>query len=155
MNGLQSSLLATLRFSGMRLTELATLRLDQVDFDARRMSIIGKGRKPRMIPIPPALAPVLGQYLDVVRSTLTTSPYLFVNPGSHEETQFYGWIGPRTIYQMVRTAGEEAGVSGRHLPHRWRHSYATSLLIFTWPNAFWAIPTSPPLLGTSTLTIRT
>ncbi len=112
----------------MRLTELATLRLDQVDLSARRMSIIGKGQKPRMIPIPPVLAPVLGQYLDEVRPTLTASPFVFVNPGSHEATQFYGQIGPRTVYEMVRKAGEGAGVSGRHFPHRWRHSYATSLL---------------------------
>jgi site-specific recombinase XerD len=33
-----------------------------------------------------------------------------------------------TITVLVKAAGAGAGVSGRHFPHRWRHSYATSLL---------------------------
>jgi len=33
-----------------------------------------------------------------------------------------------TVAKAVRAAGTGAGVTGRHFPHRWRHSYATSLL---------------------------
>jgi site-specific recombinase XerD len=32
------------------------------------------------------------------------------------------------VAKVVERAGTEAGVGGRHFPHRWRHSYATSLL---------------------------
>jgi len=33
-----------------------------------------------------------------------------------------------SVSVLVRAAGTGAGVAGRHFPHRWRHSYATSLL---------------------------
>jgi len=33
-----------------------------------------------------------------------------------------------TVAKLVQRAGTGAGVAGRHFPHRWRHSYATSLL---------------------------
>jgi site-specific recombinase XerD len=118
--------LSTLRFTGLRLTELVTLNLSQMDLGARRISVIGKGRKPRMIPVPPALVPVLGAYLEDIRPALTPSPYLFVNPGSHQANERR--FGPMPLYKLVRQAGERAGVPGRHFPHRWRHTYATSLL---------------------------
>jgi len=36
--------------------------------------------------------------------------------------------GARSIADLVRAAGDGAGFGGRHFPHRWCHSYATSLL---------------------------
>jgi len=45
-------LLLTLRYSGLRAGELVNLRTEEVDLDARRISLVGKGRKPRVIPIP-------------------------------------------------------------------------------------------------------
>jgi site-specific recombinase XerD len=101
-----------------------TLTLTQVDLGARRISVIGKGNKPRLIPIPPALTPVLKEYRCVLRPVLASSPYVLVNPRSHEAN--LGRYAGRPVYELVRRAGE--GVSGRHFPHRWRDSYATSLL---------------------------
>ena len=49
--------LATLRWTGLRRNEIAMLRLDQVDLDARRISLIGKGDKPRMCPSLPRSSP--------------------------------------------------------------------------------------------------
>ena len=123
-----STLLATLRFTGLRLTELVTLRLDQVDLDARRFSLVGKGSKPRMVPVPPTLAPVLRSYLEHVRPALPNSSYVFANPESDPAHQFHGRFGPRAVHELVRKAGEGAGAPGRHFAHRWRHTYATSLL---------------------------
>lgn len=104
----------TLRFTGLRLTELVTLCLDQVTLGTRSISIIGKGGKPRMIPIPPVLARVLGQYLDDIRPTLASSPFFFVNPRSHPANKFHAQFGPRPVYELVRRSGEGAGVPGRH-----------------------------------------
>ena len=41
------ALLLTLRYTGLRLKEVVTLRTEEVDLDARRISLVGKGRKPR------------------------------------------------------------------------------------------------------------
>jgi site-specific recombinase XerD len=120
--------LATFRYTGLRLTELVTLRLDQVDLTTRHISLIGKGNKPRTVPIPPALVSTLAEYLNVLRPALPTSKFVFANPGSKPDGRYHGRYCPRSIQDLVLHAGERAGVSGRHFPHRWRHSYATSLL---------------------------
>jgi site-specific recombinase XerD len=73
-------MLLTLRYTGLRLSELVNLSIKEVDLEARRISLVGKGRKPRVVPIPHLLAGVLGEYLEQVRPRLPASPYFFVNP---------------------------------------------------------------------------
>ncbi len=121
-------ILATFRYTGLRLSELVYLRLDHVDMEARRISLVGKGRKPRVVPLPPALVPVLSEYLTEIRPTLPASRFVFANPRSISGRQYHGHYGPRSVATLVEDAGRAAGVDGRHFPHRWRHSYATSLL---------------------------
>lgn len=53
--------------TGLRLTELVTLPLDQVDLEARRISLVGKGDKERVVPVPPALVAVLEHYVSNIR----------------------------------------------------------------------------------------
>jgi site-specific recombinase XerD len=103
-----------------------TLRTSEVDLDARRISLVGKGRKPRVVPIPHDLAAVLRDYLDDVRPQLPASSYLFANPRGNRKLR--GRYGPRALYGLVLEAGTSAGVTGRHFPHRWRHTYATCLI---------------------------
>ena len=69
---------------------------------------------------------VLGEYLEEVRSRLPASPYFFANPMGNRRLR--GRYGPRALYGLVLEAGTPAGVAGRHFPHRWRQSYATSLV---------------------------
>ncbi|MGD0255200.1 MAG: tyrosine-type recombinase/integrase [Acidimicrobiales bacterium] len=121
-------LLSTFRYTGLRLNELATLRLDQVDLGARRISVVGKGEKERVVPIPPVLVPVQEHYLTSVRPALPHSKFFFINPNSARTRKFHGRYGPRSVADLVLAAGKGAGAAGRHFPHRWRHTYATSLL---------------------------
>jgi integrase/recombinase XerD len=119
-------LLLTLRYTGLRMKELVNLRTEEVDVDARRISLVGKGRKPRVIPIPHLLADVLREYLEELRPSLPESAYLFANPRGNRSLR--GRYGPRALHNLVVEAGTSAGVAGRHFAHRWRHSYATSLV---------------------------
>ena len=119
-------LLLTLRYSGLRASELVSLRTEEVDLEARRISLVGKGRKPRVVPIPHLLADVLREYLDDVRPKLAASSYLFANPRGNRSLR--GRYGPRALHSLVQEAGTSAGVAGRHFAHRWRHTYATSLV---------------------------
>jgi len=64
----------------------------------------------------------------VVRPELPGKKYFFSNPGSYANRTYHGRYCPRSVQEPVQDAGEKAGVGGRHFPHRWRHSYATSLL---------------------------
>jgi site-specific recombinase XerD len=119
-------LLLTLRYSGLRAGELVSLRTGEVDLDARRISLVGKGRKPRVVPIPHLLADALREYLDEIRPRLPASSYLFANPRGNRSLR--GRYGPRALHNLVVEAGTSAGVAGRHFAHRWRHTYATSLV---------------------------
>ena len=72
------------------------------------------------------LGDVLRDYLDEVRPKLPASPYFFANHrGNRRLRRSYG---PHALHNLVVEAGTSAGVAGRHFPHRWRHSYATSLI---------------------------
>ncbi len=119
-------LLLTLRYTGLRLNELVNLRTDEVDLDARRISLVGKGRKQRVVPIPRLLEEMLREYLDELRPKLPASPYLFANPRGNGSLR--GRYGARALHNLVLEGGTGAGVTGRHHPHRWRHTYATSLV---------------------------
>ena len=61
-----------------------------------------------------------------LRPSLPKSAYLFANPRGNRSLR--GRYGPRALHNLVVEAGTSAGVAGRHFPHRWRHSYATSLV---------------------------
>ena len=126
--GVGACMLETFRYTGLRLAELCSLRLDDLDLGAKRLSVVGKGSKHRIVPIPPVLAPVLESYLDELRPTLPDSPFVFANPKANAARQYHGRFAPCSVEDLVRQAGEGAGVAGPHFPHRWRHSYATSLL---------------------------
>lgn len=122
------AVLGTLRWTGLRRNEISMLRLDDVDLDARRISLVGKGRKVRIVPIAPPLLPILHDYVTSLRPALAKSAFFFVNPSAHHGGRYEGRYGPWTVAKLVQRAGTGAGVTGRHFPHRWRHSYATALL---------------------------
>ena len=122
------AVLATLRWTGLRRNEISMLRLDDVDLDARRISLVGKGDKARVVPIAPPLVPILDDYLTSLRPAPRSRPSCFVNPSAQRRRALRGTLRPDDGGKLVQRAGTGAGVTGRHFPHRWRHSYATSLL---------------------------
>ena len=103
-------LLLTLRYTGLRMKELVNLRTEEVDLEARRISLVGKGRKPRVVPIPHLLADVLREYLDELRPSLPKSAYLFANPKGQPEP-------PRSLWSsgtaQSRGRGRDFGGRGR------------------------------------------
>ena len=93
-----------------------------VDLDARRISLVGKGDQARIVPIP--LAPILEDYLTSLRPALAKPAFFFVNPSAHHGQRYEGRYGPMTVAKRSSAAGTAARVTGRHFPHRWRRSYA-------------------------------
>jgi integrase/recombinase XerD len=93
-----------------------------------RLSVVGKGDKPRIVPIARPLVPILDDYLRTLRPELPSSAFFFANPSAHRGERYHGRLGPPTVAKIVGRACTGAGVAGRHFAHRWRHSYATSLL---------------------------
>ncbi|HXH20492.1 MAG TPA: site-specific integrase, partial [Dehalococcoidia bacterium] len=68
------ALIATALLTGLRVSELASLRVDDVDLESGRLRVIGKGDKEREVPIIPRLAAILREYLTEVRPRLVERP---------------------------------------------------------------------------------
>lgn len=111
-------ILALLYSSGLRVSELVTLRTDSVDLHERTLRIRGKGEKDRIVLFDDETKEILEGYL-VKRSC--NSEYLFVNrSGNH--------LTPRYIQMMIKDYAKAAGIKKRVTPHILRHSFATHLL---------------------------
>lgn len=103
------------------------LHRDRLDLAAGQAHVIGKGARPRLVVVPDPLRPILAEFLDEVRPRLPDSPLLLSNPSYRVTTPLTGF-SHEALYRDVELAGEDAGVPGRHFPHRWRHTFATELV---------------------------
>jgi site-specific recombinase XerD len=105
--------------TGMRLAELAGLRVDDLDFDHDVAVVLGKGRRPRGCPFGNKTALALERYLRERRKR-----------AAHEDALWLGLKGPMTasgIRQMVKRRARQAGLGPIH-PHQLRHTFADQWL---------------------------
>ncbi len=103
---------------GLRLNELVSLRIRQINFDRRHLIVIeGKGRKDRILPIPKIVIPDIKKYL---RSYLPRDYFI--------EGQYGGAYTGSSIQKVVKSLAKEAGIKIKVTPHILRHCYATHLL---------------------------
>lgn len=106
--------------TGMRRMELASLKVEDIDFEHDVAVVLGKGRRPRACPFGKKAAVALDRY------------YRIRAKHKHAERAEF-WIsrlGPMTdngIYQIVRDRAIAAGIGAIH-PHQLRHTYAHSWL---------------------------
>lgn len=106
--------------TGTRLAELAGLTLDDVDLAGRQLVVMGKGRRPRTVPLGAKAAQDLDRYLRARRAhRYADLPWLWLGAR--------GQMGTSGITQMMRRRGAQAGVEDVH-PHRFRHSFAHAWL---------------------------
>lgn len=104
--------------SGGRRTEIARLRVDDVDLTRKVLNVLGKGHRPRPAPIGNNTALALGRYMRLrTRDKHASRPELWLADRSR---------GPLTsdgLARMVGRRGEQAGIKGLH-PHQFRHTLA-------------------------------
>jgi tyrosine recombinase XerC len=109
---------------GLRVEEIVSVDLDDVDFDSEAVRVTGKGQKTRVVPIGEPAQRALRRYLEAAREAL--------GPGPDERALFVSRRGRRLSPSDVRRRLEkwvrEAAVAGRISPHTLRHSFATHLL---------------------------
>jgi site-specific recombinase XerD len=117
------TLLMTLYGTGMRRSELAHLKVG--DIDSQRMIIrvvAGKGGKDRDLPLSPVLLETLREYWRWRKP----KPYLF--PTRTRRLQREEPISDKTVWIACTEAARRAGINKRVTPHTLRHSWATHLL---------------------------
>jgi len=99
-----------LAYTGIRRAELLSLRLRDINFHSKMLTVRGKGGKERAIPIADILYPPLCKYT----RNMQTGDYLFP-------------IQPRRLWSIIVKYATEAGIDDFH-PHSFRHYFATQLV---------------------------
>jgi len=116
------AILELLYGSGLRVGELTSLNLNQLDLKNSEAKVLGKGSKERLVPLNKKTVFALKQYLKArqrVAKPETTA--VFVN--RFGERLASGWVR-----KLVKKYAREAGLPSTVSPHTFRHSFATHLL---------------------------
>jgi integrase/recombinase XerD len=117
------AMLELLYGSGLRISELLNLRLQDLHLNMGFINVIGKGNKERIVPIGEEGASSLKRYLDYGRSVLKKVPgdILFVNSRG-------SGISRVGFYKTLKKLTLKAGIMKDVSPHTLRHSFASHLL---------------------------
>ncbi|MDE3095730.1 MAG: site-specific tyrosine recombinase XerD [Chloroflexota bacterium] len=118
------AMLELLYASGMRVTELVSLDVDDVNISASYVRCMGKGSKERTIPIHEQAVAAVVAYLDSGRAALVKhrkEGALFVNRRGERLTRQGFWL-------ILKQYAKEANIATAVTPHVLRHSFATHML---------------------------
>jgi integrase/recombinase XerC len=123
------AILETFYSSGLRISELAGLDREDVDFSAGLVKVLGKGNKERVVPIGDKAVKAINDYIDALvkrekpmkGTGLSTSVPLFLNNRGVR-------MGVRGVRRVVEKYVKATGISGNTSPHTLRHTFATHLL---------------------------
>jgi integrase/recombinase XerD len=110
--------------SGLRLSELKNLRLEQLHLDAGFINVIGKGNKERVVPVGRQAVEALNRFIQVGRPKLVTPK----SPANVFLTKRGTPFASVTLWLRIKHRVQRAGVSRNITPHMLRHSFATHLL---------------------------
>lgn len=118
------AMLETLYASGLRVTELVTLKVSQLSIDMGVVRVMGKGSKERLVPLGESAIDAVEAYLRGARVELLgshKSDDLFVTTrGSAMSRQMF-WV-------MIKRYALKAGIRAPLSPHTLRHAFATHLI---------------------------
>ncbi len=117
-----AAMLELLYASGLRVSEVITIRVNDVNFEAGFLRVMGKGSRERVVPLNQRAAEKIKRYMHELRPVLLggmQSPYLFLTGRGRPMTRQRFW-------QTLKSFGSSANV--KLTPHMLRHTFATHLL---------------------------
>lgn len=116
------AILELLYASGLRATELCTLKLRDVNLNEGFVRVFGKGSKERIVPLGQAATEAIKRYVSSDRATVAgTSDLLFVSKSGKPLERVALWM-------LVERYGRKSGLLNDVSPHTLRHCFATHLL---------------------------
>lgn len=118
------ALLEVLYATGMRVSELVHLSVDNINLKLGYVRCMGKGRKERIIPVGHMAINAVRGYMELLRPRLLgdrNSTALFLSRTGRA-------LDRTNMWRLVRKYAVEAGLEGHVSPHTLRHSFATHLL---------------------------
>lgn len=118
------AMLELLYATGLRVSELVSLKINDIDMENAFVRVIGKGGKERIVPIGDVALKYLKLYLNTYRNTLKKkcfSDSIFLNNHGREMTR-------QGFFKILKTISQEKNLRENITPHLLRHSFATHLL---------------------------
>ncbi|MBV1878580.1 MAG: tyrosine recombinase XerC [Pseudomonadales bacterium] len=113
--------------SGLRLNELVTTDLNNLNLDDRSIKVCGKGSKERLLPIGSKAHLALTNWL-LLRIKLPQQSQTIHDPSALFLSQRGRRISPRCVQQRIRLWANQNSIAGQLHPHMLRHSFASHLL---------------------------
>ena len=110
--------------SGLRVSELLNLEVNNIDFNMNLVRVYGKGSKERIVPIDDIATAYLSDYINVYRNTLLKnkeSDILFLNSRGDK-------LSRQGFFKILKEIAKLKGIKKELSPHTIRHSFATHLL---------------------------
>lgn len=116
-----NAIVEVLYSTGLRVSELVTLRIDNLFFGEGYVRVIGKGDKQRIVPIGSVARDKIQLYMELRRPKRPSEATLFLNNRGEPLTRVM-------VFTIIKQAAMLAGIDKSISPHTLRHSYATHLL---------------------------
>lgn len=108
--------------TGMRISELCSLKISDIDLESNNVLIYGKGAKERILQIEnPQVISALTLYRNTFEKDITSCGFFFVNQQKHR-------LSDQSVRFMITRIANLAGIAQHITPHMFRHSFATLLL---------------------------
>lgn len=118
------AILELLYASGMRVSELVSLKIENVNTQVGYVRCIGKGQKERIVPIGKKATEAVINYLDKARGKIISSkidPILFISRLGKK-------LSRQSVWKIIKISAKKAGIKKEIKTHTMRHSFATHLL---------------------------
>lgn len=118
------AMLELLYATGLRVSELVSVTLNDINLDRNFVRTMGKGKKERIVPLGDYASEAVRNYLEEGRGPLLkgrSSPYCFVSRRARP-------LSRQAFWKRLKTYARQAGLSRDVSPHHLRHSFATHLL---------------------------
>ncbi len=118
------SMLEVIYATGLRVSELVSLKMENVNHQVGYLTTMGKGSKERVVPLGETALHWIKEYIAIVRVALLkerSSSVLFLNYAGRRMTRQGFW-------KIIRSYALKAGIDKKISPHVLRHSFATHLL---------------------------
>ena len=116
-----NAIVEVLYSTGLRVSELITLRIDDLFFGEGYIRVIGKGDKQRIVPVGSVARDKIQLYMELRRPRKPSEATLFLNNRGEPLTRVM-------VFTIIKNAAKLAGIEKSISPHTLRHSYATHLL---------------------------
>lgn len=106
-------------YCGLRVSELCNLKIEDINFTALHLKVLGKGSKERIVPFSEELASYLTLYLH--QREKIVNPFVFVHQNGKRVSRQY-------LFLEIKKYALEKGIKKNIHPHLFRHTFATNLL---------------------------